>query len=88
MELKLDGNAVAGELREIFGVEMTTVRGTCGNCGAVAPLGAVSVYLHAPGIVLRCSYCDNVLLRIVKSPAGRIWIEASGIRSLELRLEP
>ena len=85
MELKLDGNAVAGELWEIFGAEMTVARGTCGNCGAVAPLGAASVYLHAPGIVMRCPYCDNVLMRIVRAGASRIWIEASGIRSLEMQ---
>lgn len=85
MELKLDGNAVAGELWEIFGAEMTTAVGTCGNCGAVEPLGAVSVYLHAPGIVMRCRYCDNVLMRIVRNGSGRIWVEVSGVRSLELR---
>ena len=30
----LDGNAVAGLLREVFAVEMTTAIGTCNRCGA------------------------------------------------------
>jgi Family of unknown function (DUF6510) len=39
--LMLDGNAVAGLLREIFAVEMTTAIGTCNGCGAVDAVGAV-----------------------------------------------
>ena len=36
---ELDGNAAAGVLQEIFGIEMTTVAATCATCGAVAPIG-------------------------------------------------
>ena len=35
-EMKLDGNAIAGLLGEIFAVEMTTAHGTCASCGAGA----------------------------------------------------
>ena len=42
-ELKLDGNAIGGLLSEIFTVEMTASTSTCGSCGAVAPVGALSV---------------------------------------------
>lgn len=83
-DLKLDGNAAAGLLRELFAFELTTARGRCENCGAVAEVGAVSVYANAPGCVLRCPQCESVLMRIV-SNAGRYWLDARGISWLEIR---
>ena len=34
-DMKLDGNAIGGLLREIFAMEMTMAQGTCANCGKV-----------------------------------------------------
>jgi Family of unknown function (DUF6510) len=80
--LRLDGNAVAGTLRDVFTTEVTTAIGTCGNCGAVDAVGAVHVYVSA-GIVLRCPHCESVLLRLVQHDT-RIWLDLTGMRSLEL----
>jgi hypothetical protein len=80
--LMLDGNAIAGLLQEVFAVEMTTAIGTCGNCGATEPVGAMHVYRGA-GIVLRCPHCDNALAKIVESE-NRLWIAFPGIRTLEI----
>ena len=85
-DLRLDGNAAAGALGEIFTAEMTMARGTCANCGAVGEVGLLHAYLQAPGTVLRCPRCQAVLMRIVRSEE-RLWFEARGVRSLELRLE-
>jgi hypothetical protein len=82
--LMLDGNAVAGLLREIFAVEMTTARGTCNGCGAVDAVGAVHVY-HGAGIVLRCPHCHDPLVKIVKD-GTRMWIDMRGLRTLELTI--
>ena len=82
--LMLDGNAIAGLLQEVFGVEMTTALGTCNGCGAAGPVGAVHVYRGA-GTVLRCPQCDNVLGKIVKVDT-RVWIQMSGLRALEISL--
>jgi uncharacterized Zn finger protein len=82
--LMLDGNAVAGQLYEIFGVEMTTATGTCAACGATAPVGAVHVYRSA-GVVLRCPTCGNVLAKIVTREA-QACIDLSGLRSLVVPL--
>ena len=82
-ELKLDGNAAAGLLQAIFAVEMTAAVGTCDTCGAVEAVGAVFVYAHAPGTVLRCPHCDSVLMRIV-TDGRRYWVDLRGVRSLEL----
>lgn len=79
---KLDGNAVAGMLREVFAVEMTTATGTCDGCGAVEAMGAVDVYVGA-GTVLRCPHCDNTLMKIVRSET-RVWIAFPGLRTLEV----
>ena len=80
--LRLDGNAVAGLLREVFAAEATTASGTCDGCGAVEPVGAVHVYMAA-GVVLRCPHCDSVVMKLVKD-GERIWIDLRGLRTLEL----
>ena len=69
-DLVLDGNAVAGVLVEIFDDDLTGALGTCPDCGRQAALATCRAYTHAPGIVLRCSGCDGVQLRIVSTPGG------------------
>ncbi len=81
-EMKLDGNAIAGLLREIFTVEMTLAESTCAGCGAVHPVGRVDVYMNAPGVVVRCPSCEQVLMRIVHGK-GRYWLDLAGVRRLE-----
>ena len=81
-EMKLDGNAIAGLLREIFTVEMTAAVSTCAGCGATNQLGRVDVYVHAPGTVVRCPDCDAVLMRIVRA-GDRCWVDLSGTRLIE-----
>jgi len=82
-DMKLDGNAIGGLLAEIFSVEMTAAEGTCGGCGAVNAVARVDVYVNAPGTVVRCPDCSQVLMRIVRG-RDRLWIDMSGIRTLEL----
>jgi hypothetical protein len=59
---RVDGNAIGGLLADWFGREMTGEIGCCGECGVVNPLGAVLVYLDAPGQVIRCPACSSVLM--------------------------
>jgi hypothetical protein len=61
----LDGNAIAGPLCECFGAEMTTARGTCTHCGAVSQIGELRVYNRAPGTVVRCPTCAQVVIVLV-----------------------
>ena len=82
-DMRLDGNAIAGLLRDIFAMEMTAAQGTCANCGAVNEVGRLHVYIHAPGTVVRCPACEAVLMRIVRG-RGRYWIDMSGTRTLEM----
>lgn len=81
-ELRLDGNAIAGLLQEVFGAETTTAAATCGACGLTGPVGAAYVYRGA-GIVIRCPRCDNALAKIAVSGERR-WVSFPGLRALEL----
>jgi Zn finger protein HypA/HybF involved in hydrogenase expression len=83
-DLKVDGNAIAGLLREIFTMEMTNAEATCAGCGKVHAVGRVDVYLNAPGAVVRCPACEQVLMRIVHG-RGRYWIDLSGTSCLEFK---
>lgn len=86
-DLRLDGNAAAGMLREIFVHEMTTAFGTCANCGTVSAVGALRVYPNAPGLVMRCPACGAVMLRVVHGEA-RYWVDATGLKLLEITEQP
>jgi hypothetical protein len=61
----LDGNAIAGDLFEVFGAEMTTVAGACGHCGAVSMIAELRVYGRCPGAVARCPVCQEIVLVLV-----------------------
>jgi hypothetical protein len=82
--MRLDGNACAGLLAEIFALDLTAARGACASCGAVAQIGAQLLYgLPAgPGAVLRCCACESMLMVVVDGGTryrlgvqGLTWLE-------------
>ena len=75
----LDGNAIAGPLFEHFGSEMTTALGTCAHCGTRAQIAELVVYARAPGTVVRCRHCGNVVMVLVPI-RGELSVEASAFR--------
>ncbi len=81
----LDGNVAAGVLANVFLPEMTSAATSCAHCGAVRQLGELVAYVHAPGVVLRCSSCDAVLLRVMQNQ-GRVWLDLRGISVLQMEL--
>ena len=81
----LDGNALGGLLDDVFVFEITTARCTCEGCGAVRAVGALRVYVDAPGVVVRCPDCDKVALRFVRDDdTNRVWLDMRGIRVLQI----
>jgi len=82
-DLKLDGNAIAGTMRELFGIEMTVAPCVCRSCGAREVMACVDVYVNAPGTVVRCRHCQSVLMTIVRG-RDRTWLDPSGLRLVEL----
>lgn len=78
----LDGNAIAGLLVDVFGVEMTTATGVCANCGASGQVAESVVYLRAPGTVVRCRSCNSVLMVLVTVRAITC-VDLRGLATLE-----
>lgn len=74
----LDGNAAAGDLRELFAVDVTTAECQCSHCGGIAHMAETRLYNRAPGLVARCATCEQVLMRLVKGPE-RTWIDVRGM---------
>ena len=81
----LDGNAIAGLLQDIFGHDMTTASGVCGRCGDQRPMAECKVFVRAPGVVVRCRTCDNVLAVIVEKHELHC-VDLQGFRALRGQL--
>lgn len=75
--LRLDGNAAGGMLSEVFVPDLTAARATCANCGTTRAVGALLVYAHGMGMVVRCPNCDSVVLRIARTPR-QLWLDMTG----------
>jgi hypothetical protein len=80
-----DGNALAGPLREVFAMDVTAAGCRCVGCGTTGPVAALRVYRHAPGLVARCPGCDQVVLRLVRTPDAA-WLDLRGTFSLQIPL--
>ena len=79
--LRLDGNAAAGILSELFVPDLTAARATCAGCGASGAVGALLVYSHGMGTVMRCPGCDGVVLCVTRT-ATQVWLDPSGARRI------
>ena len=79
----LDGNVTAGDLADIFAFDATTAITTCATCRQTHPIATLRAYLRAPGMVLRCTSCDAVQLRLVRGPQ-REWLDLRGIDMLAI----
>lgn len=79
----VDGNALGGDLSEVFVGDLTMATTACAGCHTVSAFAALDVFLDAPGAVARCRNCGAVQLRLVRSET-RIWLDLSGIRALEV----
>jgi uncharacterized protein DUF6510 len=83
--MKLDGNAMAGDLREIFAFDVTAARYTCAGCGHAEAIGALMLWGQEMGRVARCPHCDDVVLSLVHAP-DRVFLDLRGAVRLELPL--
>lgn len=83
---RLDGNAAGGMLRAIFPFEMTSVETTCAGCGAHNEVGALAVYAHGMGMVIRCPACERVMVRVTEI-RGRYLLDMRGVRVLQINPE-
>jgi uncharacterized protein DUF6510 len=82
-DLRLDGNAAGGLLNEVFPFEMTEAATTCSGCGAIKPVGELTLYGHGMGAILRCAGCDVALIRITRI-RRRYRLDLSGMSCLQI----
>ena len=75
--LRLDGNAAAGMLSEVFVPDLSAARATCAGCGTTRAMGALLVYTHGMGMIVRCPGCDGVILRVAHTPT-QVWLDLTG----------
>lgn len=83
-EMMLDGNAVGGLFLDLFGVDMTAAPTECAGCGAAHEVARLRAFVQAPGVVLRCPSCEQVMVRVVETPDA-YYLDARG--ALYLRIE-
>jgi hypothetical protein len=85
-QLRLDGNAAAGMLREVFAYDLSAARGACASCGAIGQIGSQHLYMYplSPGAVLRCQSCQGILMVFVHAGA-RYRFGMQGLKWLEIR---
>ncbi len=83
LDMRLDGNAAAGLLMDIFGREMTADITVCATCRAEHPLGRLLVYAYGMGTTIRCPNCGNVQMRVAEI-RGRTSLDLRGVRVLHL----
>jgi len=82
-DLRLDGNAAAGLLQDLFAFEITTATTTCDECGQASPVGALLFYGQQLGAVLRCPACNQVMM-VVTRPHDEWWVDLRGVRILRI----
>ena len=81
-ELRLDGNAVASTLGEVFSFEVTMTEYACGGCGRAGRLGGAMVYeVRELGTIVRCPSCNNTLIRLAHNREGHM-VDLRGMRYL------
>ncbi|MFC4138436.1 MULTISPECIES: DUF6510 family protein [unclassified Microbacterium] len=78
----VDGNALAGTLSQLFAFEATEARARCNNCGHIAELGELVVYLNPASSTGRCRSCGHVLLVFVQAD-GRRFVNFTGMGAIE-----
>lgn len=81
--MRLDGNAAAGLLDEIFRCEPSSAIIVCNGCEASAPLGTLLAYGLEMGVILRCPHCDSAILRAGVTGQVR-WLDLRGAARMRL----
>jgi Family of unknown function (DUF6510) len=81
--IELDGNALGGDLLEVFGVDLTGATSLCAACGASSFVAEAVVYMGGPGRVARCRACGNVHIVLV-TIRGITCVDMRGIAGLQM----
>ena len=74
-ELRLDGNAAAGVLREVFVYDLSGATGQCASCGAIGEVG---------GQHLTCSHCRPARFFDVGAVKAFLWCSSTTVGAIDL----
>ena len=85
-EMRLDGNAAGGQLRELFALDVTAAMATCAACGDRRRVGALLEYGQEMGVILRCRGCNAAMMRIVRTPTS-LHVDGSVMAMLVIRTD-
>ena len=80
-----DGNTLAGPLSEVFAVEFDHGGLPMPQLWYLVAGGHLRVYGPDPGLVGRCPHCEDVLMRLVRTPDA-LWLDFSGISALRISM--
>jgi hypothetical protein len=83
-DLRLDGNAAAGLLADLFAFDITTAQAVCSGCGARGAVANLTLYGFEMGAILRCPGCDTAVIRVAQTPGG-FWLDFRGTRVLHVQ---
>jgi hypothetical protein len=86
-QMRLDGNAAAGLLAEVFAFEVTAAQAQCAGCGRIASVGALLVYGGPMGAILRCPGCDAAMIRVTQL-RGEYRLDLRGTHILHVAAAP
>lgn len=80
---RLDGNAAAGPLAELFTVDLAAALARWVHCGKTAALAEHWLYADAPALVVRCPGRCGVVLRFATT-GTEIRLDLTGARLLSI----
>jgi hypothetical protein len=83
--IPLDGNAIGGELHDVFGADVTSAISVCEHCGARSFVAESVVYMRGPGTVARCRGCGGLHMVLV-AIRGITCVDLRGLASLEMEV--
>ncbi len=78
----LDGNAIAGDLIEVLGVDLAAATCVCASCGTAGFFAEAVVYTRGPGSVARCRTCSE-LLAVLVTIRGITCVDLRGIAGVD-----
>ena len=76
--IAVDGNAIAGDLIEVLGVDFAATKCACASCGMTGFFAEAVVYMRGPGRVARCRACGEILVVLV-TIHGVTCVDLSGV---------
>ena len=83
--IELDGNAIAGDLYQVFGADLTGATAVCALCGATGFVAETVVYMRGPGTVARCRTCGEIHFVLV-TIRNVTCVDMRGFAALEMEV--